>query len=113
MDIKTLPITDLILPKIIEAIKKEFSPLRVFLYGSRATGTARPDSDYDFVIVVPGPRKDTRYDIMSKFSSQMRKDLDVAVQVWVYSKEEFDDWKDEFSSIPETALNTGIEVPLG
>jgi hypothetical protein len=35
------------------------------------------------------------------------------VQVWIYSEAEFNDWKDEFSSIPETALNTGKEIELG
>lgn len=30
-------------------------PYSVYLYGSRATGFARPDSDYDFAIVAPEP----------------------------------------------------------
>lgn len=105
--------TDPLLPKIIESLKKELHPTRLFLYGSRATGNARPDSDYDFVAVVPQFDSSARYDVMSKISAQLWKDLDVEVQVWVYSESQFDDWKDEFSSIPETALNTGIEVNLG
>jgi predicted nucleotidyltransferase len=28
-----------------------FAPQKILLYGSRATGTARPDSDYDLLIV--------------------------------------------------------------
>lgn len=50
---------------------------------------------------------------MSKISLKMWQEFDVEIQVWVYSDEQFEDWKDEFSSIPETALNTGIEVDLG
>ncbi len=106
-------VSDALLPKIVEAIKKELFPLRLFLYGSRANGNARPDSDYDFVAVVPEFDSKNRYDVMSKISSQLWKELDVEVQVWVYSQTDFDDWKDEFSSIPETAVNTGIEVNLG
>jgi predicted nucleotidyltransferase len=101
------------LPNIIESLKKELQPTRLFLYGSRANGKARPDSDYDFVAVVPEFDSKNRYSVMSKISSKLWQDLDVEVQVWVYSETQFEDWKDEFSSIPETALNTGIEVSLG
>lgn len=105
--------TDQLLPKIIEALKKEFNPTRLFLYGSRANGTARAESDYDFVVVVPNFSANTRYDVMSRISSKFWQEFDVEIQVWVYSEADFNDWKDEFSSIPETALNTGIEVHLG
>ncbi len=105
--------TDQLLPKIVEAIKCELNPIRLFLYGSRAIATAKPDSDYDFVAVVPEFDSKNQYDVMSKISSKLWSELDVEVQVWVYSQTQFDDWKDEFSSIPETALNTGVEVSLG
>lgn len=105
--------TDSLLPLIVQSLKKELNLTRLFLYGSRATGNARPDSDYDFVAVVPEFDSKNRYNIMSKISSKLWKDFDVEVQIWVYSQADFDDWKDEFSSIPETALNTGIEVPIG
>ncbi len=104
---------DQLLPKIVASLKSELNPTRLFLYGSRANGNARPDSDYDFVAVVSEFDAKTRYDVMSKVSSKLWQEFDVEVQVWIYSKTEFDDWKDEFSSIPETALNTGIEIPLG
>lgn len=105
--------TDPLLPKIVESLKKEINPTQLFLYGSRANGNARADSDYDFVAVVPEFDAKNRYDVMTKISSKLWQELDAEVQVWVYSQTEFDDWKDEFSSIPETALNTGIEVSLG
>lgn len=104
---------DQLLLKIIETLKKEFKPTRLFLYGSRANGTARTDSDYDFVIVLPQFDAKNRYTVMSQIKLKCWDTFGVSVQVWVYSQAEFDDWKDEFSSIPETALNTGIEVELG
>lgn len=108
-----MPIGDEILKKITETLKKEFHPTRLFLYGSRALGTHRPDSDYDFVMVLPEFDNSYRYQVMSDISKKFWQDLDIEVQVWCYSEEEFNDWKDEFSSIPETALNTGKEIPLG
>lgn len=106
-------VQDPILDKITAWFKAEYSPLRIFLYGSRAQGTHRPDSDYDFVLVVPKNDKRDRYRVMASISSILRQKFDVEVQAWIYSEAEFNDWKDEFSSIPETALNTGIEIELG
>jgi predicted nucleotidyltransferase len=104
---------DKLLSEIIDTLKKGFNPTRLILYGSRTNGTARPDSDYDFVMVLPQFDAKNRYAIMSQISSMCRSKFGVPVQVWVYSVADFNDWKDEFSSIPETALNTGIEVDLG
>ena len=54
-----------------------------------------------------------RYSMMSDISSTLRNELGVDVQVWAYSEAQFNDWKDEFSSIPETAVSTGREIDLG
>ena len=101
------------LAEIVSTIKADYKPTRLILYGSRANGTARPDSDYDFVMVLPEFDKKKRYDLMTEISAKFLKLYNVEVQVWTYSQADFDDWKDEFSSIPETALNTGKEIELG
>lgn len=101
------------LNQITERIKQKYKPLRLFLYGSRASGKYRDDSDYDFVMVLKNFNSDDRHNMMSEIASAIRSELGVDVQVWVYSEAQFNDWKDEFSSIPETALNTGKEIDLG
>ena len=101
------------LSQIISLLKSEYTPTRLFLYGSRANRTYRPDSDYDFVMVLPTIESKNRCMLMSAISSKLWSELDVEVQVWTYSEGDFQDWKDEFSSIPETALNTGREIELG
>lgn len=40
------------LPAIVERIVPVADPVRIVLFGSRARGTARDDSDYDLVVVV-------------------------------------------------------------
>jgi predicted nucleotidyltransferase len=102
---------DKTLELIVSALKKEFTPTRLFLFGSRALGKARKDSDYDFVVVVKRMRG-SRVDNMMR-ASRALDHLDISADVFVYSEKEFNDWKDELSSIPETALNTGREIPLG
>ncbi len=98
--------------EVVTVLKKEFKPVRMFLFGSRANGAARPDSDYDFALVVPGNKR-TRANTLSKARDILREKCGVRADVFIYSQKEFDEWKDEFSSIPETALNTGKEIDLG
>ena len=38
---------------LVDRIVAIASPLRVVLFGSRAAGTARPDSDVDLLVVMP------------------------------------------------------------
>jgi nucleotidyltransferase substrate binding protein (TIGR01987 family) len=44
-------------PKIVEAVRaiilKHVSPTRIYLFGSRVAGDARPESDYDFAFDAP------------------------------------------------------------
>jgi predicted nucleotidyltransferase len=40
------------LRRLVEQIVDRLDPVAVYLFGSRATGTARRDSDYDLLIVV-------------------------------------------------------------
>ncbi len=99
------------LDQIVEVLKREFQPSRLFLFGSRSQGTHRQDSDYDFVVVVP-ETKGSRIDNLSHARSTIRKEVGVSADVFVYDQQEFDERKDDFSSIPETAMNTGKELNL-
>ncbi len=99
------------LDQIKSTLKAEFQPVRLFLFGSRAKGTARKNSDYDFVMVVSGTKKSS-IEEMSRARSLIFKNHGVIADAFIYSEKEFDDWKDEFNSIPETALNTGKEIEL-
>lgn len=97
------------LDQITNTLKAEFQPVRLFLFGSRANGTAKKNSDYDFVMVVSGNKKSSTEE-MGRARSLIFKNHGVIADVFIYSEKEFDDWKDEFNSIPETALNTGKEI---
>lgn len=44
------PLADPVLLRIVEAIVGQFAPRRIVLFGSRARGDARPDSDYDLFV---------------------------------------------------------------
>ncbi len=95
---------------IVAKLKAEFLPQKMFLFGSRASVNFRENSDYDFVIVVDKTEK-TRIENLIRASELFAK-TNISVDVFVYPVDEFNDWKEEFNSIPELALNTGIEVDL-
>lgn len=38
---------------VVERVVAEVQPLRIILFGSRAKGTPRPDSDIDLLVVMP------------------------------------------------------------
>lgn len=101
-----------IISRIVKILKVEFKPSRIFLFGSRVQGTAHADSDYDFVLVVPS-RQGSRLDNMTRARSLIHQECHVSADVFVYTQQEFDEWKDELNSIPETAKNTGREIDLG
>jgi len=39
--------------RIVDMLVKEFAPQQVVLFGSRANGTAPPESDVDLMVVLP------------------------------------------------------------
>ena len=45
---------------ICDDIVREFAPLQVILFGSYAYGTPREHSDVDLLVVMPGPKSETR-----------------------------------------------------
>lgn len=62
---------------MVDEIVRRFSPDQVILFGSHATGTARPDSDVDLMVVVP--------DVDSR--RQMSVDIGVALHRFPFSKD--------------------------
>jgi DNA polymerase sigma len=104
---------DQVLQKIISLLKREFNPSRLYLFGSRATRTSGSDSDYDFVMVIPRYRGD-RMKTWEKCHELIHNEFGVSADVFTYSETEFKNKvKNEFSSIPETAVATGREIDLG
>jgi DNA polymerase sigma len=100
------------LQSIVELLKREFKPSRLFLFGSRAAKTAGSESDFDFVMVLPKYSGD-RMLTWEKCNELIRKECGVLADVFTYSENEFKKLKDEFSSIPETAVSTGREIDIG
>lgn len=98
--------------EITNLLKRKYNPSKLFLFGSQATKTAAADSDFDFVMVIPRYTGD-RMKTWEECRELIRQHCGVLADVFTYSESEFNQSIKEFSSIPETALNTGKEINLG
>ncbi len=101
-------------PKLKEIVSKlvaEFRPLKIFLFGSRARGNATIDSDYDLLLIVD--KSDLNQIKRMQKAGRILWDCDSSVDTFVYTMEEYDLWKHEFSSIPHTVETEGLELKVG
>jgi predicted nucleotidyltransferase len=52
------------IPEVVARLVDYYHPLKIYLFGSAARGDVGPDSDLDFLVVVPddAPRRDGMHD---------------------------------------------------
>jgi predicted nucleotidyltransferase len=78
---------------------------RVILFGSRATGRAQSDSDWDFLVVEPAVKD--RFAEMARLSEILGKEL-IPADVLVMSKQAFDLWQTMPNSLPSMVREKGL-----
>ena|SRR5881296_344607 len=98
------PVTDELLAEAVRRILAVGSPDRIVLFGSRARGEARPDSDLDFLIVeesdLPRYKRAARY-------LRILAGLYPAKDVVVWTPAEVREWSGVPNAFITTALNEG------
>ena len=96
------------LEKKLDLIKREYAPSMLLVFGSRARGTAAPDSDIDLMIVSER-FEETRYpNRMGEFLNRIWPD--VAVDAICYTPEEFERLVAKGFPFVKFALRDGIRV---
>ena len=95
----------------IDILKSEFNPTRLFLFGSQANGTATEESDYDFLMVVKNWSPDLQLEHMNR-ARQLLAKQGIDADIFVYGEIDFEERRQEFSTIPEVATTTGYEIEL-
>lgn len=104
-------VTDQKLQQIVNTLKTEFNPTRILLFGSRAKGTHHPKSDYDLFLILKS--SELRPIQRMQKAHRLLWDLHAAVDVFIYTQEEFDALKEEFGSMAHTVAEEGQELTLG
>jgi len=93
------------LEEAVERLCRALAPAAIYLYGSYAYGTPRPDSDVDLVVVVPhGDLSPTERDAVPY---RALIGLGVPKDVQVYTRKEFDDRAAPPVSFERTVMRKG------
>ena len=93
------------LRELVRIIVAEVAPVAVWLFGSRAEGRARPDSDYDLLVVVPDGAPSESFDLMRLWDLGRRAGLPADVIPCTAS--DFDEEKLEIDTLPRAAFVKG------
>ena len=93
------------LDDIVERLKHAYDPERIYLFGSRARGDEGPDSDFDFLVVVPDDASRERRG--SRLAYQALRGTGVAADVLVWTRAYFDSRRHLKASLSSTVESEG------
>ena len=102
------PVTDELLDRMVRAIVEAADPEQVILFGSRARGDAREESDVDLVVVESEPFGKTRSRRLE--AVRLWRALSgflVPKDILVYSRDEVALWRDSLNHVLAQALREG------
>ena len=93
------------LREIVERLADAYHPLQIYLFGSKARGTAGPDSDYDLLVVM---RDDAPPELKgSELAYQSLWGVGKAADVLVCPEEWFRSRATVITSLPATVIREG------
>jgi len=95
------------LSEAVERIARQFAPLRIILFGSRARGQARPDSDLDLLVVLP--RVENKRQMAVRIGNAL-SDLPMSKDIIVTTPEEIAERGDIVGRVLRPALREGKVV---
>ena len=98
---------DEVLGEIVRRVVEVADPDKVILFGSRARGDARPDSDYDVLVVAPSdePRIERTVPLY-RATGGITAPCDI---VW-WTAEEIDEWRNVRTYFITRAMREGVVV---
>ena len=103
-----IPVTDALLDRMVGAIVAEVDPEQIILFGSRARGDAREDSDVDLIVVEAKPfgqarsrRRESTRILLALF------DFEIPIDILLYSRDEIAYWRDSLNHVLARAVREG------
>jgi predicted nucleotidyltransferase len=95
------PLLDEVVGRLVEAL----GPEQVYLFGSRARGDNQPDSDYDFMVIVP--QSDLPPHRRAQLAHRALHGVRIAKDILVWTRAEFDRYVPVTASLPATVVREG------
>jgi predicted nucleotidyltransferase len=93
---------------LVQRLKQEYRPTEVWLFGSRARGTATADSDWDFLVVVPDETDDDVLDPLRAW--RVQKEARVVADIVVCKEHDFRADRDTVNTLGYVVAREGIRV---
>ncbi|MEQ1665790.1 MAG: nucleotidyltransferase domain-containing protein, partial [Bdellovibrionales bacterium] len=97
--------------EIVRRLNQEFNPTQIYLFGSRSKNTHNSESDYDLFLIVE--HTELRPIQRMQKATRLLWDINCKVDTFIYTRNEYNLWKDELNSIPNTAILEGTELTFG
>ncbi len=90
--------------KIVSKIIEVVTPVRVYLFGSAVKNSFTPNSDLDFLVVIPNgiKKRKTSQEIYKKLV-----DVGFASDIIVITQDEYNEFKDDSNYIIKAAVSEG------
>ena len=90
--------------EMVRRIVGQFNPHRIILFGSRAGGSARPDSDVDLMVVMPVEHSKARQEIEIGVALH---DIHVPKDIVVATPDEFELYRDVVGTLIRPVCREG------
>jgi predicted nucleotidyltransferase len=97
-----------LLEPLLERIVARMGPEEIWLFGSRAEGRARPDSDYDLLVVMPDGSPAAHLDVISAWA--LVRGLDIPADIVPCTRTEFEEEKHEIDTLARAAFLRGRRI---
>ena len=95
--------------EIVDRIVEVLRPEELWLFGSRARGEARSDSDWDFMAILQDDAPEQDLDISSVW--RRLRDLRLRrVEVFTMTRGDFEAWRRSLGTLAQIVASTGIVV---
>ena len=95
-------------PLLAEAVRRlvdAFQPEQIYLFGSRARGDSREDSDYDFMVIVSD--SDLPPHRRAQHAHHALQGVGISKDILIWTRAEFDRYVPVTASLPATIIREG------
>ncbi len=99
------PIDILPIAPLLERIVARLGPEEIWVFGSRAEGRARPDSDYDLLAVLPDDAPAVALDLVKAW--ELTCGLGIPADLVPCTRSVFEEEKDEVGTLARAAYHRG------
>ncbi len=93
---------------LLARIEGQYHPEQVWLFGSRARGDARPESDWDLLVVVPDETRDEALDLL--FLWRLTRGAGVPADVIACRAGEFREACDTVNTLAYIVATEGVRI---